>query len=145
MKFFTNNSFGTAPFFLSWLEEAENGFFSDWSPGQKNTAPQTEYWHNEDGHFFEIELPGIDEKEIDISVRGRDLTLKAGRPEPSSPEGDTRNAPRKARSFTKHLQLPEGILSDKIEASFKNGILRLHIPPREKDKVQIVPIRSDKT
>lgn len=70
------------------------------------------------------ELPGFDEKELDIQVSDNVLTIKAEKEQKG--DGQQRWS-RFQRSFT----LPTGADPDKIEANYRNGVLEMHIPRAE--------------
>lgn len=74
------------------------------------------------------ELPGLSEKEIEISVTANVLTLKAAR-KAEAPEGYT--AHRRERSsfaFTRSYELPTRVDPEKVEATLKQGVLTLTLP-----------------
>lgn len=78
------------------------------------------------------ELPGVDPDDIDISVKGNRLTLKAERrSQTESSEDDTYRSEFRYGSFTRMVSLPEGALADDIAASYVDGVLELRIPTAE--------------
>ncbi|NYD79884.1 Hsp20/alpha crystallin family protein [Arthrobacter cupressi] len=92
-----------------------------------------------------VEVPGVDpDRDIDISVSGRTLTIEARREEESVSEG--RNDYRTEFHYgalTRSFQLPAGVKEDDIQASYNNGILEVRVPsmgqestPRRKVRVQ---------
>jgi HSP20 family protein len=71
------------------------------------------------------ELPGLTEKDIEISVTANTLTVKAAR-KVEAPEGYTAHrTERQAFSFTQSYELPARIDPDKVQASLKQGVLTL--------------------
>jgi HSP20 family protein len=74
------------------------------------------------------ELPGVSEKDVDISVTANVLTLKATR-QVEGPEGYTAHRrERQSFSFTQSYELPARIDPDKVQASLKQGVLTLTLP-----------------
>lgn len=79
------------------------------------------------------EIPGMDPKDIDISLDGDHLVISGEKK--SEYEDKSSNRVYTERSFgrfERRLQLPEGVEADKVEASFKNGVLRIRVPRPEK-------------
>lgn len=75
------------------------------------------------------ELPGIDTKDLDVSVTGRELTIKGERKaEKDEKEKDYRYREISYGSFERRLALPEGVKTDELKASFVNGILEITVP-----------------
>ena len=80
---------------------------------------------------FEVtaELPGIDEKNIEVKLANRTLTIKGEkRDEKEETKKDYYMRERSFGSFQRSFTLPEGVDTDKIEASFKNGVLTVTVP-----------------
>jgi HSP20 family protein len=75
------------------------------------------------------ELPGIDEKEIDVSVTREALTIKGEKKEEKEEKGkDYYRSERSYGSFSRTIPLPVEIDIDKISASFKKGVLTIRLP-----------------
>jgi HSP20 family protein len=75
-----------------------------------------------------VELPGLSDKDVDISVTANVLSLKAAR-KTEAPEGYTSHRrERSSFSFTQSYELPTRIDPDKVEASLKQGVLTLTLP-----------------
>lgn len=74
------------------------------------------------------ELPGLTEKEIDISVTANALTVKAER-KVEAPEGyAVHRRERQSFSFTQSYELPARVDPEKVQASLKQGVLTLTLP-----------------
>jgi HSP20 family protein len=77
-----------------------------------------------------VELPGIDEKDIDITLTRDKLTIKGEKSQDT--EEDAGNYYRRERqhgSFCRSIQIPIDIVNeDKVEAVFKNGLLSITLP-----------------
>jgi len=70
------------------------------------------------------EVPGFEMKELDVTVRGDELTILAEHKEPAKGEAVERRQARLERSVT----LPSGVEPEKIEATYRNGVLEVHVP-----------------
>ena len=91
----------------------------------------------EDDASFEIsaELPGLEEKDIEITVDEGTLVLRGEKSEASEEkEGQYFRRERIYGRFERAFHLPEGVQDDAIEAKFKNGVLTLHLPKKEEAK-----------
>jgi HSP20 family protein len=85
----------------------------------------------EKANRFEItaELPGIDEKNVDIKLANNVLTIKGEKNEEKEErEKDYYLSERRYGSFQRSFQLPEGVDADKIDASFAKGVLTVKLP-----------------
>ncbi len=87
-------------------------------------------WREGDEDFVvETPLPGIDVEKLEISVLGRRLTLSGERTASETAEDVTWHRQERDRSgFRQTLLLPMDVDSDKVNAEYKNGILRISLP-----------------
>ena len=77
------------------------------------------------------DLPGIDEKNIEVKLAQGGLTIKGEKQEEKEEKKkDYYLHERQIGSFERHFALPEGVDTDKIEASFKNGVLTVRLPKK---------------
>jgi HSP20 family protein len=75
------------------------------------------------------ELPGVELKDLDITLTGTTLTLKGERkPEHEVPEERYYRRERGAGPFGRSVELPHKVEPDKVVASLKNGLLKLRLP-----------------
>jgi HSP20 family protein len=70
------------------------------------------------------EMPGFDESELDVRVQDNALTIKAEKEQ----KGEGRE---EYRSFYRSIALPAGVQADNAQATYRNGVLELHIPRSE--------------
>ena len=80
-----------------------------------------------------VELPGVDEKDIELSLTADMLTIKGEKKEEREEKrGERHLMERSYGSFTRTLRLPFEIDADRIDASFDRGVLTVHLPkPKE--------------
>lgn len=77
------------------------------------------------------ELPGIDEKDIDLSLSDGVLTIKGEKKsEKETEERDYHLSERRYGSFARSMRLPDSVNQDKIEAHFEKGVLKVVMPKR---------------
>ncbi len=89
----------------------------------------------EDGKEIRIsaELPGMDEKDIDVSLQGGMLTIRGEKKEEKEDKGkDYYRMERSYGSFSRTLSIPVEVESDKIEAHFRKGVLSITLPKTAK-------------
>ena len=93
----------------------------------------------EDMVVVEAEVPGLRAKDLDISLKGDMLTIKGEKKqERKTQNGDSYFTERMYGRFSRTIQLPSTIKSDtKIEASYKNGVIRVEIPKMDTEAIQI--------
>jgi Hsp20/alpha crystallin family len=79
--------------------------------------------------LLRADLPGLDEKDLEVSVEGGALSIRGQREEEhEAKEDDYYYAERWAGSFARTITLPPGIDAEKIKATFRKGVLEIHIP-----------------
>jgi HSP20 family protein len=90
------------------------------------------------------DLPGIDPKDVEITVTGDTLTIKGSREEQR--EEKDRNFVFKEvsyGSFERSIPLPAGVKADDIKPSYKDGVLELTAPAPKELAARKVPIEVD--
>jgi HSP20 family protein len=88
------------------------------------------------------ELPGIDPKEIDISLSDGILSIKGEKKEErDEKESDYHLVERSYGSFTRLVRLPKEVKNDKINASYKDRILKITLPKSEEAKKKEIKIK----
>jgi HSP20 family protein len=106
-------------------------------------SPHVDVTESEKEIKVAAELPGIDEKDIDLSVTKDTLTIKGEKKEEKEDNGkDYYRMERSYGSFYRTIPLPTEVETDKISASYKKGILKIRIPKsakalEEKKKISI--------
>lgn len=97
--------------------------------GERPVAPAMDLV--EKGNEYEItaELPGIDEKNLEIKLANRVLTIKGEKnEEKEEKEKDYYVSERRYGSFQRSFQLPDGVDASNIDASFAKGVLTVKLP-----------------
>ena len=91
------------------------------------------------------ELPGIDKKDIEISVSDNVLTLRGEkRQENETKENNYYRMERSYGSFNRNVTLPSEVIADKTDAKFKNGVLTITVPkkPDSEQKSKKIEIKT---
>ncbi|MDG4875318.1 Hsp20/alpha crystallin family protein [Mesorhizobium sp. WSM4935] len=92
-------------------------------------APAMDLVEKASGFEITAELPGIDEKNVDIKLANNVLTIKGEKnEEKEEKEKDYYLSERRYGSFQRSFQLPDGVDADKIDASFTKGVLTVKLP-----------------
>ncbi|MBI1734236.1 MAG: Hsp20/alpha crystallin family protein [Candidatus Rokubacteria bacterium] len=123
------------PFFrgLAWPWREERA----WSPA-------IDMVERKDEIVVRVDLPGLEEKDIEVSVDDGRLTIRGERKETreEKDEGYEYYCERRAGAFFRGLPLPTGVDADKVKASFKNGVLEVHLPKAKESKPKKVEIKA---
>ena len=91
--------------------------------------PAVDFVEHDDAFEMTADLPGLDEKNIELKVAKGVLTIKGEKTEDKEEkEGDFHMRERRFGSFERSFHLPEIVDTDKIEASFKHGVLTVKMP-----------------
>jgi HSP20 family protein len=101
-------------------------------------------WRDGDSFVVEFDLPGVDQESLDLDIERNVLTVRASRPQLPS-EREMVSAERPRGVFSRQLFLGETLDTDRIEASYSGGVLRLTIPIAEKAKPRKVQISGGST
>ncbi len=91
------------------------------------------------------ELPGMDEKDIEVKIADGGLTIKGEKQEQKEEkEKNYYLSERRYGSFERYFRIPEGVDTDKIEASFKKGVLTVNLPkkPEAQKPVKKIEVKA---
>jgi HSP20 family protein len=100
-------------------------------------------FETEDEIVLKASLPGVKPEDIDISVTGDHLTLKAESKEETESKGQNwYRRERRSGSFVRQFQLPSEVDSAKAAANFEDGVLRLTLPKAETVKPKTIKVEA---
>jgi len=127
------------------FEDFIRGFDIDpvWTRKMSSFTPRVDVTESEKEISVAAELPGMDEKDIDITVSRDALTIKGEKKEEREENGkDYYRMERSYGSFSRTIPLPVEVETDHAEASYKKGILSIKIPKsaraiEEKKKIAV--------
>ncbi len=131
----------------NWLDPESAGEKSLWdhllsdlmAPLSSETAaewiPAIDVSEDENKYKVKAELPGLDKKDIDISLTDGVLTIKGEKKEEQYTDKENYHF-RETRfgSFTRSLRLPDDVSVDNVDATFANGVLNITVPKSETAK-----------
>jgi HSP20 family protein len=90
-------------------------------------------------YLLNFDLPGVKNNDVKVEIKDNQLSVSGERKsESKNKEGYEKSYGSFYRSFT----LPSNIDSDKIEAHFENGVLKVSIPKKEKSSGKQIPVKS---
>lgn len=135
--------------FLEPFEEMDK-MLEEW-PGfgmsrrQAGFTPAVDMYEDKDNVIVETQLAGIDPEKVNISIENDVLTIEGSSEKRT--EVDEKDYYRKevrSGSFHRTVALPASVKSDKANASYQNGILKVTVPKEEKAKPKKVKIEVKK-
>lgn len=104
-------------------------------------APSVDIYEDKDNIYVESDLPGFEQKDINISLKGNTLTISAQRDEKrEEKKKDYYHCERFQGKFYRELDLPTTVETDKIKANYKNGVLKITLPKKEEEKEKEIKI-----
>lgn len=99
-----------------------------WRP----SSPAVDLVEREKEYVVTAELPGLDEKALDVKVAGNTLTIRGQKEEERKEERESyRMSERRYGSFQRAVRMPEDVDIDKIDARFTKGVLTVTLPKSE--------------
>ena len=100
-----------------------------WTSEVTGTAPVVDLTEDEKGFEITAELPGMDEKNVEVKLANGGLTIKGEKTEEKEEkQKDYYIKERHFGSFERSFRVPEGVDKDKIEATFSKGVLKVILP-----------------
>jgi len=106
--------------------------------------PALDVTETKDNIVVKAELPGIDPKDVEISLSGNVLTIKGEKKQEKEEKDENYHlVERRYGSFLRSIKLPVEVQEDKIEASCKNGVLKVVLPKSEKAKKKEIKIKVE--
>jgi HSP20 family protein len=116
----------------------------DWALGG-SWAPSVDIYEQGGDIVLKAELPGVDPKDVDIRVENNTLTLKGVRHLDKEVKRESyHRVERSYGGFSRAFTLPNVVDTEKIQADFKDGVLRLILPKREEAKPKHISINVTK-
>jgi len=142
---------------LSDFDRYFGSFFGDSVTPAKmiNYLPEVDIQETDNAYVLDMDLPGFDEKNIEVNVDGTSLTISSR--QESESEFDKSDEKKndastyilrerrfwsKDRSFSRSFKLPENADSEAVSASFKNGTLNLQIKKRTEAQKRTIQINA---
>ena len=119
-------------------------FFLEPFRGLGHWSPALDVSETDNSVVVKAELPGMESKDVEVSLSGDVLTIKGEKKEDK--EEKTKSFHRVERhygSFERTLRLPAAVEGEKVQASFKNGVLTVELPKTEEAKKKAIHIKVE--
>lgn len=138
---------------LSTLQREMNRLFDDFFTrdyfvepfrGMGEWRPALDIAETDTAVVVKAELPGLDSKDVEVSLSGDVLTIKGDKKEEK--EEKTKSFHRVERtygSFQRSVRLPSAVRADQVDATFRNGVLTITLPKAEQARSKTVKIKAE--
>jgi HSP20 family protein len=138
--------------FRSEFDRLVDRFFSDpWGnmpfggefPGGGDFTPALEVVEGEDELVVRAEVPGVEPKDIDLSVAGEILTISGEKRQDTMEEGENwHHSERHYGAFRRSLRLPATVDADKVSAEYDKGVLTIHLPRTAASQARRIQVKG---
>jgi len=125
------------------FDDFSRGFPAVSGNGTNKLLPSMDVTETDKEIEITAELPGIEEKDVQINITDNVLTIRGEKKaEKEEKDKNYRLVERSYGSFERTLQLPEGVNADAIKASIAKGVLKVTVPkpaPAQAKKIEVKP------
>jgi HSP20 family protein len=105
-------------------------------------APPVDVEETADAFVIRADLPGIDQKDIQVHLTGDVLTIRGQRTrEEKTQSGSLHRTERVHGTFERTFTLGSPVRNDAVSAAYKNGVLEIHVPKAEQAKVREIEVK----
>jgi HSP20 family protein len=129
------------------LQDRMNRLFRDsFGEGQEalstsSFAPPVDVYEDEHNVTLKIEVPGIDEKDIDVRIENNTLTAHGERKfEKEEKEENYRRVERQYGSFTRSFTLPSTVDAENVQANYEKGVLKIKLAKKAEAKPKQIKV-----
>jgi len=123
------------------FRDSYSGAGQDESLTTSSFAPAVDVYEDEHKVALKIEVPGIDENDIDVRVENNTLTVHGERKiEKEEKEENYRRVERQYGSFTRTFTLPTTVDTEKVSANYDKGVLNISLPKKAEAKPKQIKV-----
>ena len=109
-----------------------------------NFAPPVDVYEDEHNITLKIDVPGIDEKDIDVSIENNTLTVRGERTlEKEEKEENFQRVERQYGSFTRSFTLPNSVDLEQVSADYNKGVLKIRLAKKVEAKPKQIRVTVD--
>ena len=112
----------------------------------RDWAPAIDMMDRKEKIVLRADLPGLEQKDVEVSVENNTLTVRGERKaEKETKDEDYYACERRTGAFFRSVTLPPGVDAEKVRASFRNGVLEVHVPKTNEARAKKIarpPARS---
>lgn len=127
-----------------WNEGLGSSLLSgDWS--RMDVTPQLDVTEDDKSFTVTVDLPGMDEKNVDVALSDRVLTIRGKKEEDQeTKDKDYYRRERAYGSFRRSIEIPAAVDSSKIDAKFRKGVLTIYLPKTKEaqDKTKHIEVKA---
>ena len=129
---------------LNGFDETFGGHLTSQSSALDTWYPPVDILESRDSYLIRAELPGLKKEDVKLEVREGALTLSGERNVDEPAEGvKYHRVERVAGKFFRSFYLPDTVKQDSIKATFRDGILEVHVPKTEEAKPKQIAIKMN--
>ena len=119
---------------------------SDEALTTSNFAPPVDVYEDEHNITLKIEVPGIDEKDINVTIENNTLTVRGERRfEKDEKEENFHRVERMYGSFTRSFTLPNTVDPEQVSAHYEKGVLKIRLAKKAEAKPKLIKVNTEKT
>jgi HSP20 family protein len=150
MTYITRSGFQPFGEFVT-LQNQLNRLFQDFGRGSDELTtsgfvPPADIYEDEHNITLKLEVPGIDEKDLDIRVENNNLTVRGERKfEKEEKEENFHRIERRYGSFSRSFTLPNTVDTESVKANYENGILKIELAKRAEAKPKQIKVTTGST
>jgi len=128
---------------LSRAHRSMDRLFGD-TPGYPTSFPALNVWSGENETVVAAEIPGVDPKNLALTVMGDVLTIEGERKTDTIGEDDIlHRCERSGGKFSKTVRLPYEVENNAVKAKVANGILRITLARKESSKPRKIEVQAE--
>jgi len=121
-------------FFRGDIQDEDSAFMA-WTPA-------VDIAEHDDEYLVKVELPGVNKEDVKITIESNVLTIRGEKKqEKETKKENYHRVERNYGSFQRSFTLPSTVKSDKIDASYKDGILSISLPKAEEAKPKQIEVK----
>jgi HSP20 family protein len=136
---------------ISGLRQEMERFFDrffeprwDELPALGEWTPRLDVSETKDALVVKAEIPGVEQKDINVSLQDQTLTIKGEKQQEKEEKDERRHrVERSYGSFLRAVRLPVAVDADRVTATFKNGVLTVTLPKTAAAKGTTIPVKAD--
>jgi len=120
------------------FDEMWSGRWPTFEPmGRTEIMPLLDMTEDDQAFHLNVELPGMDEKDVEVTLRNHTLTIKGEKKEEKeTKEKDVHRRERAYGYFRRSVELPAEVDADKISATYRKGVLTIDLPKTQQAQQQ---------
>ncbi len=126
------------------LDQALSAGFDRVARAPQLWVPAMDVAEKADAYLINVELPGVEPNQVEINFEQNVLTIRGTKPRSFDTEGEYRvyTAERVSGEFERSVRLPDFVDSERIEASYSNGLLHILVPKAQTAQPRKIAIKA---